>query len=108
MRPIDADALEQKAKMIYMDMGNTTMTQRVVGIADIHMAPTINAEPVRHGRWIPCKGKSHIWYCSECGEKINYNQARRTYKIEKKPVWEVNKRCRVCGARMDGGAPDER
>ena len=27
--------------------------------------------------WIPCNGKSHIWYCSECGEKINYNDAQR-------------------------------
>ena len=63
--------------------------------------PAVDAEPVRHGYWIPCAGESHIWYCSECGEKINYNQVRRTYKHEKKPVHEVNRWCRSCGAKMD-------
>lgn len=52
--------------------------------------------------WIPCQGKSHIWYCSRCGERISYNQARRTYKPEKRPVYEVNRWCRGCGARMEG------
>ena len=59
-------------------------------------------EPVRHGRWIHCEGKSNLWYCSECGEKIIYNPTRRTYRPKKKPVYEVNKRCRNCGARMEG------
>lgn len=59
-------------------------------------------EPVRHGHWVPCMGKSHIWYCSVCGERINYNQAHRTYKIEKKPVYEVHRWCRKCGAKMEG------
>jgi len=53
--------------------------------------------------WIPCAGKSHIWYCSRCGERINYNQARRTYKPEGKPVHEVNRWCRGCGAKMMEG-----
>lgn len=66
--------------------------------------PTIAAVPVRHGRWIRCKGKSNLWYCSECGEKINYNPKRRTYNITKKPVYEIHKHCRNCGAKMDGGA----
>lgn len=60
--------------------------------------------PVRHGRWIKCQGKSNIWYCSECGGKINYKQNRRTYNIPKVPVWQKNKHCRNCGAKMDGGA----
>ena len=64
------------------------------------------AEPVRHGRWVKCQGKSNIWYCSECGEKINYKQNRRTYNIPEVPVWQKNKRCRCCGAKMDGGAEE--
>jgi NAD-dependent SIR2 family protein deacetylase len=67
----------------------------------IVQAPAVDAEPVRHGRWIHCKGKSNLWYCSECGEKIIYNPTRKTYKPKKKPVHEVNKRCRNCGAKMD-------
>ena len=69
-------------------------------------APAVDAEPVRHGRWVKCQGKSNIWYCSECGEKINYKQNRRTYNIPKVQVWQKNKRCRNCGAKMDGGAED--
>lgn len=58
----------------------------------------------RRGRWIHCRGKSNLWYCSECGEKIVYNPAKRTYNIEKRPVYEVHKHCRACGVRMDGGS----
>lgn len=72
----------------------------------VAITPTIDAEPVRHGRWVKCQGKSNIWYCSECGEKINYKQNRRTYNIPKVPVWQKNKRCRNCGAKMDGGKED--
>ena len=60
----------------------------------------------RKGRWAHCNGKSNLWYCSECGEKILYNPTRRTYNIEKRPVHEVNKYCRGCGAIMDGGNED--
>lgn len=62
-------------------------------------------EPVRHGRWIHCDGKSNLWYCSECGGKIIYNPTRKTYKPDKQPVYEVNKWCRSCGAKME--AKDE-
>ena len=59
-------------------------------------------EEVRYGEWIHCNGKSNLWYCSACGEKILYNPTRRVYNIEKRPVHEVNKRCRSCGAKMIG------
>lgn len=55
-----------------------------------------------HGEWVHCVGKSNLWYCSECGEKINYTPKRRTYNIRKRAVNEVHKYCRYCGARMDG------
>lgn len=59
-------------------------------------------EPIQHGYWIHCKGKSNLWYCSKCGGKILYNAARRTYKIEKQAVHEVNAFCRKCGVQMIG------
>lgn len=37
---------------------------------------TIEAEPVKHGKWIHCNGTTDLWYCSECGEKIRYNPKR--------------------------------
>lgn len=54
-----------------------------------------------HGRWVRAAGKSNIWYCSVCGDKINYKQNRRTYNIPKVPVEQKNKFCRNCGAKMD-------
>lgn len=68
----------------------------------------VEAEPVKHGRWIRAEAKgypvkrSSIWYCSECGEKIKYNDTLGRYQKTKKTVSQVNPRCRKCGARMDG------
>lgn len=67
----------------------------------IENAPAIDAMPVVHGRWVRAAGKSNIWYCSVCGDKINYKQNRRTYNIPKVPVEQKNKFCRNCGAKMN-------
>lgn len=68
----------------------------------ILQVPAIEAEPVRHGRWIECDYK-HIEHgmietepkaglcCSEC--RIGFKKNRMTYKAF----------CPACGARMDGG-----
>lgn len=98
MRLIDADALANYAN------------NQIVGITanDIMRFPTVEAEPVKHGRWIRAEAKgypvkrSSIWYCSECGEKIKYNDTLGQYQKTKKTVSQVNPRCRKCGARMDG------
>ena len=50
-------------------------------------APTVEAEPVVHGRWI--EGKS-LEKCSICGKKGF-------------PEWRY---CPNCGAKMDGGNED--
>ncbi|MGN1368708.1 MAG: hypothetical protein ACI4WX_07565 [Aristaeellaceae bacterium] len=65
----------------------------------IDNAPTIDAEPVRHGRWLynyyPTvwygHGEPPEWVCSECEERA-YN----TYDY-----------CPNCGAKMDGGKDGE-
>ena len=64
--------------------------------------PAVDAAPVVHGRWIHCKGKSHIWYCSNCGGKVNYNNAHKVYTKNMKLIEEVNRFCRNCGAKMNG------
>lgn len=63
----------------------------------------IDAQPVRHGRWIECDYK-HIehgmietepnagLYCSEC--RAAFQKKKMTYK----------QYCAACGAQMDGGA----
>lgn len=58
---------------------NVEPTQRGIStaIAAVLDQPYVDAEPVRHGRWIHCNGKSNIWYCSACGEKIIYNPIKK-------------------------------
>ena len=64
---------------------------------------TIEAEPVRHGRWIPIEYDSYadgapVWdkyECSECGHE---------HKGEEDTLTEF---CPHCGARMDGGIDND-
>ena len=80
MRLIDADALETHE--IYE--GEWI---RVVYADDIDNTPTIEAEPVRHGRW-EYKHFSSEPHCSLC--------------LAEYPI-ETNY-CHNCGAKMDGGS----
>ena len=117
-RLIDADALKEYigcadavkyGNKNAEQQHNSYSTMMMYEIADyIDDMPTIEAEPVRHGRWEHCVGKSNLWYCSECGGKILYNPTRRTYNITKLPVEEMNRVCRKCGAKMDGGKENDR
>lgn len=81
MRLIDADALETKAKTIYMEHGNVAIPTRVIPISDLHLTPTIDAEPVRHGRW-ECYLSDP--FCTECGQFAE----------------TVTNYCPNCGAKM--------
>lgn len=86
MRPIDADALKERAKEmeIFMPYGGdgTTMAVEVYSIDNM---PTLDYAPVRHGEWI--EGLK----CSECGNVD----------------WTKPNFCPYCGAKMDGGKKDE-
>lgn len=55
-------------------------------IAGLRSYPTINAEPVRHGKWVKKNESSRIIKCTECGRE----------KIFKENY------CPNCGAKMDG------
>lgn len=86
MRLIDADALKNAD---FQDFSNTDV------MAAIDAAPTIDAEPVRRGRWVN-KNDMAFGYgaisgkCSVCGK---YSGA-----------WLINDRynyCPYCGAKMD-------
>lgn len=95
MRLIDADALLESgicAEYGYNDNGLLLIPMRDV-TNSIRNAPTIDAEPVRHGRWLYNSyptvwyghGEPPEWVCSECEERA-YN----TYDY-----------CPNCGAKMD-------
>ena len=60
-------------------------------VRDIENAPTVDAEPVRHGRWIEERNPMmyqllpYVWVCDQCGTAFYY----------KTPY------CGECGAKMD-------
>lgn len=58
-------------------------------------APTVDAEPVRHGRWILHRLGDEYFKCSVCG----YQQKAYALSIH-------FKYCTNCGAKMDGGDGD--
>lgn len=85
MRLIDADALMSQAF-------STRQGYDAVLVEDIVNAPTVDAEPVRHGRWseqairTTSRGVDEIGcYCLECGYFESYTA----------------KYFAVCGAKMD-------
>jgi hypothetical protein len=77
MRLIDADALNLDYEVDMADDWKTAHEMANI----VKYAPTIDAVPVRHGKWVIEDG--HVC-CSECGEiSKEYNY------------------CPYCGARMD-------
>ena len=109
MRLIDADALEKYMTDI---MPENTYSAYGKGVHEIltHLInfirkemPTIESEPIQHGRWIECDYKSleHGMIetyqkaglcCSVC--RAGFKKSNLTYK----------QHCAACGAKMDGGA----
>lgn len=62
----------------------------------IESIPVVEAEPVKHGRWIRMIGDDYE--CSECKAAV---WSRPPYPTER------YKYCWSCGAKMDGGADNE-
>lgn len=67
----------------------------------IDMARTVDAVPVRHGKWIIRDNPGTGWYrvtCSECGEDVTSTAPCIGFFPNAKVVWDY---CPYCGARMD-------
>lgn len=64
-------------------------------------------EPKGKAYWIQRAGRGHGWNCSNCGEKISYNEEQKTRQKRVLPVWLVNKYCRGCGHEMTYPPADE-
>ena len=100
MRLIDADLL---MRLFQVDMCGSFTCHECPLLNDdgecgfevfISDTPTVDAEPVRHGRWID-KGEYAV--CTECGGRsgTQYDSAE--------PIPLMTQFCPNCGARMDGG-----
>ena len=93
MRLIDADALvkELSGKYIVPVDEATRGVATFMGIQmrqAINNAPTIEAVPIKHGRWLPSDKGDCTHTCSECGF------VRDAYILEEKAY------CPRCGADM--------
>lgn len=108
MRLINADAVRLKFQQIF-DIYRETIdavkcrpgaVENAIKLCTMYLdeQPTIEAEPVRHGRWKFEKGDNKAtidgWICTAC----NYGYHTKV------PYFECFKYCPMCGARMDGGA----
>lgn len=84
MRLIDADALFHGQKLIVVKEEAYDAVRYIFD--QIDNAPTIEAEPVRHGRWDEV---GILTFCSECGW-TKHIMEEREYEY-----------CPNCGAKMD-------
>ena len=97
MRLIDADALIEVIDKKFQEHYGKTVYQFIHDffrfvMKQIKKAPTIEAEPVKHGQWIEYIYRSH---CNN--EEKNRYRCSICYHIEKYPT----KYCADCGAKMD-------
>jgi DNA-directed RNA polymerase subunit RPC12/RpoP len=95
MRLIDADELIK-----------STQHAGFIRRSEIEAAPTVDAEPVVHGRWVKVHGYctpggDPVWACSECGKGVHvYGIEHGTYGADIADDQWVS--CPNCGAKMDG------
>ena len=87
---IDPTKLETKLADMWCD---ETVTLSLVSVCElIENAPTIDAEPVKHGRWKHSEYAGIDYYqCRLCGHSIRIR---------------AENYCPNCGARMDGDDGD--
>ena len=103
MRLIDGDALKRKAQKVAAESCKMQMTAKVETVLNqfidwIENAPTIDAAPVVHGRWIRV---GNHWKCSVC-EKDDYS----AYFWGADTMELQDFYCPNCGAKVDGSEAD--
>lgn len=101
---LEAVALEQVRKYEPLDnpsqwrTWSAILTERTAFKFDLMDAPIIEAEPIRHGRWIS-ESQQRVFKCSVCGNYLDFdgvNVGRGSANF-----------CPNCGAKMDKEANDD-
>ena len=90
VRLIDANALKDRIDSAFTTYGECTY---VKGIIDAQ--PTIEAEPVRHGRW-------DYGECTNCKRNLLELCGGEDYELSMHAEFDAVF-CPFCGAKMDGG-----
>ena len=100
-RLIDANALFDQIRLqANRSSLGETRTPEISGLEVISLikeAPVIDAEPVRHGRWIFELYSYSTPKCSCCGWNMPYSEDS---------TMDARNYCPRCGAKMDGGADE--
>lgn len=100
MRLIDADVLTKEIKRLSVVMDSPYWEGRKDGREDaliyISKQRTVDAEPVRHGRWKEVEKDLYFYYigCSSCKGRVPKDEYGNNYYSEY---------CPNCGAKMDLG-----
>lgn len=120
MRLVDADNIVAKLKNYYESLSPDVQSELIRRdevsscIAELINAPTVDAQPVKHGHWADY-GSGVGMYCSECRHRIRYrNGIRETAKFsdgEFEFVQYASKNgyynfCPKCGADMRGDSDE--
>lgn len=95
MRLIDADDLDNVVWRLNEEGRTITRSEYKTLDSIIFEFPTIEAEPVRRGRWV--EGINDKWVCSECGTGNNY-----AYSWDITGYQLQDRYCPNCGAKMEG------
>ena len=86
MRLVDANTLKAEFTGNFRESYEPSLIKALIDVA-----PTIDAEPVKHGRWIAVpssdRATGKAYKCSEC-DKMRYGSFMPNY-------------CQICGAKMD-------
>ena len=94
---INTDAFKREISA-YAIANNIAPNKALALCEIIDKQPTIDAEPVRHGRWIPTKERNiwdefcEVFKCSECGKFTSHDLG----------IMVQHRYCPNCGAKMDG------
>lgn len=113
-RLIDANVLADRLQKLETDIYTEAMREKdpvkacISGIVEgikkqVIAAPTIDAQPVVHARWLPRGSDDNdagMYYCSACKDERYFGDEVITSE-------EASKYCPFCpncGAKMDGGA----
>ena len=94
MQLIDADSFAEQYGNYYAEEGPEEGFIGTVGEL-IAQQPTIEAKPVRHGRWVIINTDANVWECTTCGEEWMLNDGN--------PSDNNMLFCPHCGSRMCGG-----
>lgn len=101
VRLIDSETLKSRIGELCTnneEMFPVNAYKRIIGV--IEATPTIEAEPVRHGRWVVNDRNPDYADCTNCGlsEWLGANGSR---DYAKTLLPGFKKFCPSCGARMD-------